>query len=152
MNVPIVNLVHDLSPAFSLLAQNARLNGLSNRFSSGGTEASVTTLLILLGVLVAGGLAFWMIAQVMAQREGQSFDSPRRLFNDLCKIHQLDWRQRFRLRRLARARRLMTPSQLFLDPAFFNRDKLDERWEPHAVQLAELQQRIFHGRDSGPKE
>jgi hypothetical protein len=77
---------------------------------------------IIVAALLIAALAF--LARVVARREKQTFSSPRALFRELCKAHDLDLASRRLLRRLARAAAIRQPARLFLEP---------QRFEPTAL-------------------
>ena len=57
-------------------------------------------MLVLVGAIGAG---LFLVARRMALRDGRSYFSTKRLFRELCQLHELDWPSRRLLWRLARA-------------------------------------------------
>ena len=129
--------------AGSLLAQLNPLSDLSKRFQAGGSEfpiGQIVTLLVLLLIVVVG---LWKVAHVSAQREGRSHFSPRRLFQELCALHALDWPSRKLLRQLARANHLDHPARVFVEPQWFEAAQIPETLAPFRPQLTQLKSRLF---------
>jgi hypothetical protein len=75
-----------------------------------------------------------------------SYYSPRRLFNDLCALHGLDWPTRKLLRQLARCRHLEHPARVFLEPACFDPANVPLALQPFQDELQQLKTRLFSGR------
>lgn len=121
-----------------------RINDVAERFQSGGSEFSATHLIVFAVVIVIVGLVLWRVARVIALREGRSYFSSKRLFLDLCRLHELDLPSRRLLQRLAQARGLQHPGRLFLEPALFNTAEIPSPLRPYREQLAEIRERLFH--------
>jgi hypothetical protein len=126
-----------LSP---LLAQVESSRRGSYGFQANGASFELTDLLwlaVLLGSPIALAL-FWLGVQRLRHRFEKS--SPESLFLELCRAHQLPWRQRLRLWRMARQQALASPVLLFVSPDILSPDegKPSERQE-----LLELHQLLF---------
>ncbi len=78
-----------------------------------------------------------------AQREGRSHFSSRRLFDELCALHELDWPSRKLLHQLARAHRLEHPARVFVEPRWFEAAQIPETLAPFRVQFLQLKSRLF---------
>ncbi len=131
--------------------ESDRINTVAERFQVGGYDVSVTQLVVLVIVLLLVAAVLWKVARVIALRDGQNFDSPARLFNDLCRLHGLDFPSRKLLWRLAKIRQLDHPAQLFLEPTWFDTAHVPASLQPFRPQLAELKQQLFAGRTAPPK-
>ncbi|MHB8866428.1 MAG: hypothetical protein ACYC6N_28920, partial [Pirellulaceae bacterium] len=97
-------------------------------------------LLMLLLLIVA---ALWRVARLSAQREGHSYFSTRRLFNELCALHALDWPTRKLLRQLARAHHADHPARVFVEPQWFEAARIPESLAAFRPQLTQLKSRLF---------
>src|SRR5882757_5946377 len=63
-----------------------------------------------------------IVWQTISRRRRRDFayDSPPRLFADLCRAHKLTWANRRLLKHLATARGLKCPATLFVEPENFD--------------------------------
>lgn len=137
-----MSAVEQVVGACMLWANQEVLNGLSQRFQTGGTEISLLHVALLAVLALGGAGIWWAVGHFGAQREGHSYYSPRRLFRELCAVHELDWASRRLLRQLARAHRLAHPAQVFVEPRWFD-GQLPPELEAHRVQLAALKAGLF---------
>jgi hypothetical protein len=112
--------------ACHLVAQAGRYDELSSHFQQGGANASRPYLVVALAIaaLAVVALAWW--ASQNNQKQHRSYRSTRRLFSELCRQHDLPWRQRRVLRQQARIQRLTSPARLFVRPECFQTDQLPE--------------------------
>ena len=78
-----------------------RMNDVAARFQSGGSQVSATQVIVVLVIVAIIAVVLWRVARVAAMRDGRSFFSSKRLFQELCQLHELDWASRRLLRRLA---------------------------------------------------
>lgn len=119
------------------------LKYMGSHFEPGGSRVTVTGVVVFCGVVALLGAVLWCVARCMARREGRGFNSPRRLFRDLCGLHGLDWSSRWLLWRLARGYRLTHPAELFLTPNYFDESRLPTALRHQASHLALLRARLF---------
>jgi hypothetical protein len=144
----------------ALWAADPRLEKFTQEFR--GREPQVGARGIMIGLLLLALMivSLWILARVIERRSGRKpFDSSLGLFVSLCAAHQLRWRQRWLLWRLARAWRLAEPARLFVEPHRFETKSLGERLAPRAAELKEIAQRLFaepavadnHGQSPAPK-
>lgn len=70
-------------------------------------------------IVVALAAVWWFSAMYLRGGDGHSYDSPSRLFRDLCRAHRLSKREIELLRRLAQERDLETPSLMFVRDEYF---------------------------------
>ncbi len=96
--------MHNLFSQCLLLAERSRLENLSEPFkrrSAGMDPGEMTRALAILAVIIVSA---WLVLRLRTARERRrSYNSPLRLFLDLCKAHNLRWSERWLLWRLARA-------------------------------------------------
>ncbi len=131
-------------PSESVLWANQEvLNGLSRRFQTGGAEVSLLHIAVLVAVVVVTAVVWWVVSHWGARSEGHSYCNARRLFRDLCLIHELDWPSRRLLRQLARAHSPTPPAQVFVEPDWFDAPRLPEDLQAYRRQLAALKERLF---------
>jgi hypothetical protein len=73
----------------------------------------------MVGSLALLGFAVWLFTRWYSRRESRPVNSPRALFRDLCRAHQLGHADRKLLREIAEWHGLADPVQLFLEPHRF---------------------------------
>ena len=97
---------------------------------------------LLAAALLAG--AFIALATILAsQDKSRLFNSPRALFNALCKAHRLDRTSRNLLKQLAQSQQLMVPARLFLEAERFDPALLPMPLQSQRDQIAALRDRLF---------
>ncbi len=70
-------------------------------------------------------------------------NSPQILFMQLCKAHELERDSILLLQELAVCRQLVNPSQLFVDPRYFQPNGLSDTLSQRHQDLISLQQLLF---------
>ena len=125
-----------------LLAQSDRFSDLGARFQQSGPVPTWMPLL-LAGLTVAATIALWFVARYLGLLERYRRRSQRRLFRELCRLHQLDWPSRRLLRQLAVAHGVDSPAQLFLQPEKFDARRQCPTLLPCADQIDDLRGRLF---------
>jgi hypothetical protein len=100
-------------------------------------------LLILVAVtlLVIVTVAWQTISR--RRRRDFAYDSPPRLFADLCRAHKLNWSNRRLLKHLATARGLKCPARLFVEPDYFDMTNVPPALKSSAAELRQLRHRLF---------
>ncbi len=132
--------------SLTLLAQSDRFSDLGGRFQESGSDLTWNHLL-LGGVIVAAVLGVWAIALYLGLLDRHGRRSHRRLFRELCRLHNLDWPSRRLLQRLALVHNISSPAQLFLQPEKFDSQQLIPALVPFAGQIEELRGRLFDDAD-----
>lgn len=135
MSAPFASLV--------LLAEDVSFTDLGRNFRDGGNGYNVTHALLALLVFAALGVVIWFVVRYMSQRERRTYNSPRRLFNELCYAHGFNRRERRLLQRLARGQRLDHPALLFVDPQYYQAPRLTDALAARHDQLLHLRDLIF---------
>lgn len=93
-------------------------------------------------ILVLAVVGIVMLAtRCFAATERRRSSSPRRLFRELCRAHQLSWGEQRLLRRLAAWHKLHHVIDLFLDPARFDVDAPE--LHGYRAEMARLRTRLF---------
>jgi hypothetical protein len=85
----------------------------------------------------------WLVLRFIASRERRISHSPRCLMNELCAAHALSARERQLIRRMAQQHRMEHPALLFLDPAWWDFDRLGPAWSKCHGELDRLRKRLF---------
>lgn len=91
---------------------------------------------------VAGIVAWWGATTLRGRDRRQNLYQPRKLFDELCKLHRLQRNEIVLLHTLAKERRLDTPGLLFVHPEYFQTTS-DRDEEGYAEALADLRGRLF---------
>ena len=86
-----------------------------------------------------------IVWQTISRRRRRDFayDSPPRLFADLCRAHKLNWSNRRLLKHLAAARGLKCPATLFVEPEHFDMTNVPPALKPSAGELRQLRHKLF---------
>jgi hypothetical protein len=132
-----------LADNFLLLAERNVFRDLGSGFRTKRETFQPSDLIawIIVAVMVITVLA--ILARVVARREKQSFDSPRALFQELCRAHRLDFANRQLLKRLARAAGVKQPARLFLEPQRFEPRNLPKDLQEKWPIIESLRSRLF---------
>jgi hypothetical protein len=118
------------------------MRGMHHRQEELDTSGLATALLFFCLFFVS----VWGIARLLlGPAGGEAKNNPSRLLAELCRAHQLTFRDWWFLRRLAHHHRLGNPVLLFLQPHHFDPAVCGEAWKAQAPRLRELQLRLFAG-------
>jgi hypothetical protein len=97
-------------------------------------------LLLLTAAVVV--LAIWLVLP----RWGSRFraNGPRALFHELCRAHGLGASSRRLLKRLAAARAMANPAELFVEPGHFEKEDLPPALQSEKLALERLRDQLFN--------
>ena len=111
---------------------------LARLFSFVSYEVLILTSVTLLVIIT-------IVWQTISRRRRRDFayDSPPRLFADLCRAHKLNWSNRRLLKHLAAARGLKCPATLFVEPEHFDMTNVPPALKPSAGELRQLRHKLF---------
>jgi hypothetical protein len=126
----------------ALLAQDLLVN-LGKEFTDGGAGGDSLELTFFLLAIVTAILVISLVSRHVNQKERGGFSSYRALFRELCRKHELNWKERRLLCQLARRRGEQHPVFLFADPAKWDIDDLGPRFRDRRGRIAELARRLF---------
>jgi hypothetical protein len=86
-----------------------------------------------------------VVWQTISRRRRRDFhyNSPQRLFADLCRVHKLNWSNRRLLKHLAAARGLKSPATLFVEPEHFDMTNVPATLKAAAADLRHLRHKLF---------
>jgi hypothetical protein len=85
----------------------------------------------------------WIVMRLVARRERTAHQSPWCLFKDLCTAHELSPRERQLMTRLAQHHRLEHPTELFVEPTWWEPRRLGPAWSKCLTELERLRKRLF---------
>lgn len=124
--------------SFPLLAQSRASQPKPGDWSFGwltvGLIAAVAT-----GIV----LAIWLVMMWLRYREQRTAHSPWQLFYDLCAAHRLSHAERSLARQLARDLRLDQPGMLFVEPAWWDNQRLPRPLHRQLAAIEKLRKRLF---------
>lgn len=103
--------------------------------------SSEVALLAAVTLLVIATIVWQTISR--KRRRDFAYDSPPRLFADLCRAHRLSWSHRRLLKHLAAARGLKCPTELFVEPEHFDMLNVPAALRPSANDLRQLRHKLF---------
>jgi len=99
------------------------------------------------GMVAAGAIAIitvaWIVMRLVARRERRVSHSPWCLFKELCAAHELTHRERQLVTRLAQQHRLEQPTALFVEPTWWEPQRLGPAWLKCLTELERLRKRLF---------
>jgi hypothetical protein len=113
----------------------ARLGRWLNFVSYEVLLLAAVTLLVIVTVV-------WQTISTRRRRDFH-YDSPPRLFADLCRAHKLNWSSRRLLKHLAAASGLKSPAMLFVEPEHFDMTNVPIALKASAAELRQLRQKLF---------
>ena len=98
--------------------------------------------MVALGAIIVISIA-WIVLRLVARRERRVIHSPWCLFKELCTAHELSLRERQLLTRLAQQHRLEHPTVLFVEPTWWEPQRLGPAWSKCLSELERLRKRLF---------
>jgi len=95
--------------------------------------------------VVAAGivLAIWVMTLLVRYRSQRTIHSPWQLFQDLCAAQGLSHGERSLARQLARDLQLDQPAVLFVEPAWWEHERLPQGLKRQAAVIDKLRRRLF---------
>ena len=129
-----------------LIAQmDSRLESFSGGFRRNRAQIDSGDVILLLTGLVVVFSVLWLVARWSERRVRN--DSSLGLFWTLAKAHEISWGDCWLLWRLARAKRIVEPALLFLDPRLTS-PQSSHHLAPHSTaRLRALRRQLFSGID-----
>jgi len=134
-------------PTFAVLfAQADRWREMGRDFRVDHTKLDPSLIIASLIVLVAVIVFLWYLNRLMNRREGRRlYNSPKKLFRSLCRLHELTRAERRTLVNLDRSQGRSQPAGLFLDPERFAAAMATPAWQSQRRQLERLRAKLFAG-------
>lgn len=137
-------------PLTAMLLAEERLEYLTRGFRQRPTTIDPNHVLVSLGVAVSFVMGLWLLSRLMdSRKERRPRNSRLELFIALCRVHGLEWRERWLLWRVARRHRLRDPALVFLEPQRLAPGSLGRGFEAHQAGLQALSKRLFAGLPHG---
>ena len=132
-----------LIPNAIVLLSQGRLANLGDRFRNGGGNFDWLTMLIVVVVMAIAIAVVWLVSQHLNKRETGGYHNHRSLYRELCRAHQLGWRDRRLLALLAHKQGVVVPARLFVEPERFEPPRLEGLKESQQTRLAGLREYLF---------
>jgi hypothetical protein len=128
-----------------LLAVQHDSFGVWGRFDHARPGAGLNQFAILM-IALAAVVMIALVRSHFARRDQREFTSNNsaRLFKELCRAHGFDYASRRLLKRLAAAHGVEQPAVLFVEPAYFDTNKLPASVKPFAGKLQQLRNALFN--------
>jgi hypothetical protein len=98
---------------------------------------------LIAAVAVGIVLTIWLVKVWLGQRSRRSSHSPWQLFQDLCTAHHLTATEKHLARQLAKELRLEQPAVLFIEPSWWENERLPLGLTRHLSVLDKLRKRLF---------
>jgi len=97
-------------------------------------------------VAVFAIIGLWMLSRWwLGQGSSGTRNSPRALFTELCRVHGLKAGDRQLLLVLAETHQLVQPSDVFVDPTYFEESRVPPTLAGRKADVANLKRRLFAG-------
>jgi hypothetical protein len=126
-----------------LAAPGGYFSKLGNTFHQEGAIVGWEAAGIIVGAAATIiGLA-WLTMRLLKSRQKRISHCPWRLFKDLCAAHELTYRERQLLTQLAHQHRLQQPAMLFVEPAWWDAERLGSGWQRSLAEVQALHNRLF---------
>lgn len=126
-----------------LAAPGGSFSKLGNTFHQEGAIVGWQAIALIVGSAVTIIGVVWLTMRLLKARHKRNANCPWRLFKDLCAAHSLTHRDRQLLSQLAHEHHLEHPAMLFVEPAWWEADKLDRSWQRSLAELHSLRDRLF---------
>lgn len=127
-----------------LAADRGLFQSLGDKFRLENAQLGAGDLIVAVVVVAVGMATVWLMAAYMRRNERpKNFDNPRKLFQELCKLHRLERHEASLLRVVADGIPLENPSLLFVDPSLLDAAILDARWAEESADLARFRELFF---------
>jgi hypothetical protein len=136
-------VIHSLISAAALLAAKEPVGDLGEFRLEDLPDIGPYELLILSSVALFVVITIVWGKISMRRRRDFDYNSPPRLFSELCRAHKLTWSNRRLLKQLAAARDLKSAATLFVEPEYFDLTNLPPALKPSAQELRRLRHNLF---------
>lgn len=135
-----------------LAAEKGLFQRLGDKFRFENAQLDSSDLLVAIVVIGVGMATVWVLATYMRRSERpKTLDNPKKLFQELCKLHRLERHESALLRAVAEAVPLENPAMLFVDPGLLDAAILDARWVDESADLARYRELFFSDGESRPQ-
>src|SRR5688500_599844 len=129
-----------------LAAPGGYFSKLGNTFHQEGAIVGWEAAGIIIGAAATIIALAWVMMRFLRARQKKISHCPWRLFKDLCAAHRLNYRERQLLTQLAHQHRLQQPAMLFVEPAWWEADRLGNAWQRSLAEVHALRDRLFAAR------
>jgi hypothetical protein len=126
-----------------LAAPGGGFSNLGNTFHQEGAIVGWQAVGIIVGTATTLIGMFWLTTRLLRARQKRSTNCPWQLFKELCAAHDLSYRDRQLLTQLAQQHRLEQPAMLFVEPTWWEADKLGRGWQRSLAEIHGLRDRLF---------
>ena len=133
-----------ITQCFIFLADRSHWERLGDGVSGKNAQLSGNEMLGLLGFVAAVVLLIIWLHEISRRQDSKrTYNKPKKLLAQLCDAHQLHVGDRKLLSRLATARRLTHPAEIFLCPEAFTLETLPDDLSRDADRIITLRSRLF---------
>jgi hypothetical protein len=126
-----------------LAAPGGTFSKLGNTFHQEGAIVGWQAIILIVGSAITIIGIFWLTMRLLRSRQKRNANCPWQLFKELCAAHALSHRDRQLLSQLAHEHRLEHPAMLFVEPVWWEADKLGRSWQRSVAELHTLRDRLF---------
>ncbi len=127
-----------------LFAQISNWQRMGDGLHRGRGRMDLMELLPVVIILAGVGIAIYIVAKVRKRNDMTLVcDDPGKLFRELSLAHNLDRGSQKLLWRLAEALELAQPADVFLQPTFFQAERIPQELQGEEAELESLLERLF---------
>jgi hypothetical protein len=102
-----------------------------------GTVGVIAAVATMIAVVI------WLVTMLVRYRAQRTIHSPWQLFHDLCTAHGLNHGERSLVRQIARDLQLEQPAVLFVEPAWWEHNRLPSSVKRQLTPIDKLRKRLF---------
>lgn len=135
-----------------LMADPGLWSRFGDKFRLENAQLGTSDLLVAICVVAVGVATAWLMTNYMRRSERpKSIDNQKKLFHELCKVHQLERHETALLKAVAEGAELDDPSLLFIDPGLLDAAILDQKWVEESAELARYRELFFGDESTTPR-
>lgn len=121
----------------------ADFTAMGEHFRADNASINISHMIVLaLAVLIVSSL-IWALTRWQEDHSERSSENPQRLFNDLCKQHDLESTATKLLRKVSRELQLANPASLFVDPGLLASAGHLEKFQEAGTELTKVGEELF---------
>ena len=131
-------------PWLFVIGQASNIDKLGQRFRYGGSPVSTTQLVLFAIGFVVLGVGIWVLSRYLNRNEEEACYCPKRMFQALCRHHQLDRADARLLRGVAQHYQLKHGGRVFLEVQFLTNAQQVSAFASNKRQLQSLIKKLFN--------
>lgn len=135
--------MNSISYSAVLLAEKT-FRGFGDGLRGDGASLDSSDIFVGIVILVLAVVGIAVLQRLVARQDSsRRYNSPRALFGELCKAHELDRKERAFLKRVAAYQRLKQPALIFVEPDRLKPARLSRQQRTQLPLAKSLYKRLF---------